>query len=274
MKTIVILLTTLLTMTANAQRNHRSMQKNKLVLQIHDHLRGSNIIKLKQEIKYQHPMVNVQRLKLKAVKLVAKSKKGMGKATLIVGHDMSYPINVNGSPYEFHNDSGYTYDKLKIQNPSYSSKGKWQIELKGNIKVKKLVLIVEKNQKRQQIVKIDMYDQQLKGFNVLKLKKLIKQQKPGIDLQTMQLKKVVMQAKSKMGKGQATLVTGQTSSYPETVGGSPRAFHSYSQRSYDLVTLKPDSMSTNGKWQVELQGNIKVKSITVVMIKKKQNFYY
>jgi hypothetical protein len=288
MKSLVIALTMLMSVSALAQRNGhgnrnqnrnvydnpryptRGMQQERLVLQIGEHLRGQNIIKLKQELKMQYPGINPKMLKLKAVKLVAKSKQGRGKATLVVGQDQSYQEIIGGDPYDFHDNSGYTFDKIKMFNPSYDSQGKWQVHLKGNIKVKKVVLIVKKKmqQQRAQNIKIHMYGEHLRGQNVLKIKQLLKQQTGMMNLQGVQIKKVTLIAKSKKGRGQATLVVGQSAEYPETIGGNPRAFQSVSPRSYDRVTLVNTTGSSQGKVQVELQGNIKVKEIIVTIVKK------
>jgi hypothetical protein len=290
MKSLTIALTMLISVSAIAQRNGhgsrnqngnvfdnpryptRGVQQERLVLQIGEHLRGQNTIKLKQELKMQYPGINPKMLKLKSVKLVAKSKQGRGKATLVVGQDQSYPEIIGGDPYDFHDSARYTYDKVMMTNPSYDSQGKWQVHLKGNIKVKKVVLIVSKKrqQQRDQKVKIEMYGEQFRGQNVLKIKQLLKQQIGMMNLQNVQIKKVTLIAKSKKGRGQATLVVAQSAEYPETIGGSPRGFEAYSPRSYDQVTMVNTSGSSQGKVQVELRGNIKIKAIIVTIVKKNQ----
>jgi hypothetical protein len=267
MKKLALLLTLAMSLSAQAQRMGGA--KDKLVLHIDEHMRGLNTIKLKQKLKQQYPGIVPQRLKLAGVKVVAKSKKGHGQVSLIVGQDISYAETIDGNPYDFHDNSAYTYDRIKIMNPSYDSMGKWQLELQGNIKVKKVVLLLKKRQ-RNNTVKINLYDQHLRGFNVLKIKQLIKQQNTRLDLQQMELQKVTLVAKSKQGRGEASLVVGQDIGYPEVIGGSPRTFHSMNPRSFDIVTLYNDSFSSKGKWQVELQGNIKVKEIIVTMKKKNQ----
>lgn len=247
-------------------------QNQKIQLHVNQHLRGQNTLKLKQMLKMQQGHINLQNMKLVAVKLVAKSKKGKGQATLIVGQNSSYSENIGGSPQDFHYPEHYTFDKIKFSNPSQSTQGKIQIKLQGNIKVKKVVLIVKKKQQRNRIqtIRIPMYDQHLRGQNVLKIKRLLKQQNPMLNMQNIDIKAVTIMAKSQRGRGQATLVVGQDESYPSTIFGSPRSFISNSPMTYSAVTMQNPSYDSQGKVQVELRGNIKVKAI-IVKIKKKRN---
>ncbi len=240
-------------------------QNQRIQLHLGQHYRGQNVIKLKQELRYQQPGMDIRNLELVAVRVVAKSKKGRGQATLLVGQSASYPETIGGNPLEFHVNAGYTFDKMRINNPGYDSLGKWQIELRGNIKVKKVVLIVKKKMRRGNHIVIPMYDQHLRGMNTLKLKRLIKQQNPSVNLQMVNLKSVTLVAKSKQGRGQATLVVGQSASYPETVSGNPRMFRSMNRGSYTPITLQNPSYDSMGKWQIELRGNIKVKEIIIKM---------
>lgn len=242
--------------------------QERLVIQVNQHLRGQNVIKLKQQIRAQYGQMDFQNMQLDRVRLVAKSKKGRGEAVLVVGQNASYPATITGSPYDFQTQRPYTFARVGLVNPSRSSQGKWQIELKGNIKVKKVVVLVtKKRMNRMKTVVIPMYGQHTRGQSVLKIKQLIKQQRPNIDLSQMKLKKVTLVAKSKQGRGQATLVTGQSAGYPATVYGSPRGFHSNAPRTYSEVSLRNTSGSSQGRWQVELRGNIKVDEIVVTMKK-------
>jgi len=246
------------------------MGQQKIQLHIQQHLRGQNIIKLKKVLKQQYPGINVQSLKVKAVKVVAKSKQGRGQVTLLSGHAASYPETIGGTPRDFQYGGPRSFDKIMIQNPQRGTQGKLQLALQGNIKLKKVVLIVKKSMRAKQIV-INTYGQHLRGFNVLKLKKMIKQQNPYIDLKTMKLLKVNLIAKSKGGRGQATLIVGQNASYPATVTGNPRMFHSQAPRSYSQILLQSPSAQSMGKWQIELQGNIKVEKV-IVTVKKAGRF--
>ncbi len=265
MKSMVVLLSLLMSVGALAQRGMGDRER--LVLEMNDHLKGFNILKLKQELKYQYPGISPRNLELNAVKLVAKSKGGKGKATLIVGQNASRTQTIGGHPADFHHPSAYTFSKLRLQNPSYDSKGKWQIELQGNIKIKRVVLIVKMS--RTVNISIPMYGEQMRKLSLIRLKKKIKQQNPRIDLQSAELESVVMYAKSKHGKGEATLLVGQDVSYPATIPGRPNGFNLNAPRSFHQVVLNNPSYDSLGKWQIELRGNIKVDEI-VVKVKLKR----
>lgn len=247
------------------QGQYGQQGQQRIQLHIQQHLKGLNIIKIKKEIKMQHPGINIQTLKIKAVKVVAKSKMGRGQATLLVGQSASYPQTIMGNPRTFDYGGPHSFAKLMIQNPSRSSQGRVQLELKGNIKLKKIVVIAKQMQRAQNVV-IHMSGQTLQGFNVIKLKKMLKMQNPGLDLFNAKLKKVTLIAKSKMGRGQATLLVGQSASYPETVFGNPRSFEYGGPRSFSQVVLQnPAGPQSQGKWQVELKGKIKVQKIIVTL---------
>ncbi len=113
-----------------------------------------------------------------------------------------------------------------------------------------------------------MYDQHLRGFNVLKIKRLIKQHNPSINLQDKSISMITLVAKSQRGRGEATLVVAGSPSYPQTIVGRPRTFESNSPRTYSQVTLPVNMRSSQGRVQVELQGNIKVKEI-IIQLKNK-----
>lgn len=240
-------------------------QKKRVQIVLNDHFKGRNTIRLKQEIKYRHPGINFRNVELVGVKLVAKSKRGMGEAVLVVGQSESYPQTIGGNPYEFHDNSLQTFDRTRIENPSHRSQGKWQIKLRGNIKVRKVVAILKRKVRanRIQTLTIPMHGQHSRGVHVLKLKRLIKQFNPALQLQNAQIVSVNLIAKSKHGRGQASLVVGQNVSYPVTVPGRPRAFHSVAPRSFTPLYLVNNMGSSQGKWQIELQGNIKVQQIHV-----------
>jgi hypothetical protein len=252
---------------------NRNGRQQMIPIRVNQQFRGQNVLKLKQLLKQQQPGTMPKDMQLVAVKIIAKSKKGQGKATLVVGQEQGYSETIYGNPYDFHDDSQYTYDRVKLSNPSYDSQGKWQVKLQGNIKVKRVVLIVKKKMNnRGKTISVQLYGQQFRGLSTLKLKRLIKQQNPMINLQTAKIKKVVLVAKSKQGNGQASLVIGQSYAYPEYIMGSPRQFHSESPRSYSRVVLQNSSYDSAGKWQVELQGNIKVKEVIITIQTKRNSF--
>ena len=60
-----------------------------------------------------------------------------------MGQDRSYPKTIMGNQRDFHNKALHTYDRVDFYNPSrYGSQGRWQMHLRGNFKVHKIVLRV------------------------------------------------------------------------------------------------------------------------------------
>ncbi len=118
----------------------------KLVLQYDgQHLRGQNTLFLKRKIKQQYPMMKLFKKQLLKVKLVAKTKLGRGTATLKVGQGFSNSQIVDGTPRLFFRNGPRTYDRVFFQNPNAfdQSKGVWQIKLRGNFKIGKVVVFLK-----------------------------------------------------------------------------------------------------------------------------------
>jgi hypothetical protein len=127
----------------------------RFVLDFNDsHIRGYQgegaTIFLKKSLKEQYPWVNVAHLELQNVVLVAKSKKGRGAAELRVGNWVTPLAEVDGNPRRFHNSDRSSFDRIRLWNPSKNSQGQWQIGLRGNLIVRKVVLMVENHSVRNQ----------------------------------------------------------------------------------------------------------------------------
>ncbi len=107
---------------------------------------GQGTLMLQREIQMQRPGINLRDFELRSVTLVAKSRHGMGRATLRVGHQTSMDQILRGNPYDFMSEAPYTYDTVRFNSPAYSSSmGPWQILLRGNIKVRRVdVVLVRK----------------------------------------------------------------------------------------------------------------------------------
>ncbi len=138
--TKLALMMTVLTMGASA-----SAERVRLVLDYNDlHVKGrtDNKLHLKKKLKSQYPGIRLRKASLIKVKLVAKSKRGHGTAALHVGDQKTYREQIYGNRYDFNDPSPYTFDKIRFSNPSYDSQGKWQIDLRGNIKIRKVIVVV------------------------------------------------------------------------------------------------------------------------------------
>ena len=278
----VFLMAWLLLMTSALARNGRGYQRDndsfghpsygqKQKIQIEfmgQQMRGQNTIFLKREIKKSNFNINLMGAKIVAVKLVAKTKMGRGTAALKVGHSVGYPQIIQGRPYDFHYDDKFSYDKVKLFNPSRSSQGPWQILLKGNFKIKKVVVIIEVGQVNKKIM-LRLNGQHLRGQNTIMLKKELKMQNPGINIQEMELMKVKLIAKSKHGGGMAKLKVGSSVSYQERISGTPADFHYEAPFTYDELTFtNPGFGGSQGPWQILLNGNIKVKAVVIELKSK------
>ena len=120
----------------------RTVQK--LVIELSDaHYQGQNTLKLKNLANSAHSGIELENYDLESVRLVAKSRGGNGKATLVVGQQDSFTYDIDGTAADFFNQAAYTFDRLDIVNPKNNSNGVWQIGLKGNIIVRKVVLLLE-----------------------------------------------------------------------------------------------------------------------------------
>lgn len=100
---------------------------------------------LKRELKHRYPNVNISRLELKKVIILAKSRKGHGSARLRVGREISARSTIAGRPKDYYNPAGYTFDRIKFHSPSYNSNGPWQLLLNGHIVLRKIIIVLENN---------------------------------------------------------------------------------------------------------------------------------
>lgn len=98
---------------------------------------------LKKTLKDQYPWVNIQNLELKRVILVAKTRRGFGRAALRVGNSWSESYQVAGTAWDFHDSDRYTFDRIHFSSPSPYGNGPWQIDLRGNFVVRKVILVVD-----------------------------------------------------------------------------------------------------------------------------------
>jgi len=98
---------------------------------------------LKKSLKQQYPWADVSNMELHKVVLVAKSNHGKGNAQLRVGDRFTAMHRVDGNPPAFRSDRAYSFDRVGFVNPAISSRGPWQVDLKGNFIVRKVILDVD-----------------------------------------------------------------------------------------------------------------------------------
>ncbi len=126
--------------------------RERYVLDFDDsHIRGFHrepaTIFLKRTLKEQYPYVNIKRMELQKVVLVAKSKRGRGGAELQVGQDRTDNYQVYANPWDFKRSSRHTFDRVRFDNPARDSRGPWQMDLWGNLVVRKVVLVVDERRR-------------------------------------------------------------------------------------------------------------------------------
>jgi len=97
------------------------------------------------------------------------------------------------------------------------------------------------------------------------LKKSLRDQYPGIDLRALQLEKVVLVAKTKLGRGGAELRVGEHWSGISRVYGNPWEFHGPSRYSFDKVRFVNPANGSAGPWQLDLWGNFVVRKVVVIV---------
>lgn len=101
------------------------------------------VLPLQRLLRQQYPGIKLKKMELKRVVLVAKSKGGHGLANLRVGNKVSRERSINGQPQDFNRRSAATFDKVRFFNPAGRGYGKWQLQLKGKVKVRKIIVVAE-----------------------------------------------------------------------------------------------------------------------------------
>lgn len=114
---------------------------------------------------------------------------------------------------------------------------------------------------------LQFYDNHILSYQnqpaTLFLKKSLKQQYPNVDIAHMELKKVVLVAKTNQGRGGAQLRVGDWLTKRHIVNGQPRFFQDHRPFSFDRIAFNNPSRFSNGPWQVDLNGNFIVRKVVV-----------
>ncbi len=114
---------------------------------------------------------------------------------------------------------------------------------------------------------LDFNDSRMRGHRgepaVLFLKKELLRQYPGTDVTDLRLRKVVLVAKTRAGKGVAQLRVGPEVSGMHQVAGYPPDFHSRSKHSYGRTYIGNPFPPSWGPWQLHLRGHFKVRKVVL-----------
>jgi len=125
---------------ANAHHDSHRYAHKRLEIYLDDwQLRGTSTIYLKKELRRRYPQFDLHSYSLRKVLLLAKSRRGHGLASLSVGDYYTREQTIQGQPRDFRHN-GYFYNRLKFRNPAPGADGPWQIHLRGNINVNRVVL--------------------------------------------------------------------------------------------------------------------------------------
>ena len=104
-------------------------------------LRGRNqVIPLKRELKRDYPGVNFRHYDLVKVKLIAKSRRGHGRARLQVGGWQSPAYLIGGKPHRFHRTGPGSFKKIRLENGAGNSRGRWRVRLDGDIMLDRIMV--------------------------------------------------------------------------------------------------------------------------------------
>lgn len=148
MKTLITILTIVASISTLAQRG----QSRQIELDMGNQLfQGQNTLFLKKEIKKRYPRIRFESWDLQRVVLVAKSKGGRAQAFLKVGRFDSRVEVIDGNRFDFNNRGGF--HRIPFEAPRRDN-GNWQIELQGQVKVKKVIIFaLEAHPRRVQVTR-------------------------------------------------------------------------------------------------------------------------
>lgn len=113
--------------------------------------------------------------------------------------------------------------------------------------------------------------EQMQGSNTIMLRQELRREH-GIRAADYELKKVILVAKTQAGRGTALLSVGGRNTYDQTVAGTPRDFRSDDPRTFEEIEFfnpRRDG-SSEGEWQIHLQGNFKIKRVVLVLEEKRR----
>lgn len=99
-------------------------------------------VPLKALINQQYGRVDLKNYHLKRVAVFAKSRAGQGRISLVTGQDESLAQRIDGNPRDYRVD-GRFYNRYVFTAPGLETRGVWQLKLRGNIKIDRIVVVVQ-----------------------------------------------------------------------------------------------------------------------------------
>ncbi|MBC87347.1 MAG: hypothetical protein CL677_09240 [Bdellovibrionaceae bacterium] len=251
----------------NPGRGHQqNLQRVRIPL--NQHLQGYNTLHLKQLVRRQTGM-NLQHFDLVRVNLVAKSRHGQAQAKLFVGHQLHDQVTVQSSR-NFYNDRPASFNPHVLiardgRRGNRRNNQTWQLDLQGNVKVKNLIVVVERKQMgpggnlRLQLSMNTI----IRGGQNIGLKRELRQQH-NINLNNYKLVRVNVKAKSRQGHATAELFVAGQSQDMSRIAASSGNFQS--PGGFDNVILRNhDRYRQQGAWKLSINGRVNLNKITVVL---------
>lgn len=248
------------------------------------HFNGQNLIHIRNQVaqKLKAQGLNIKDYSLAGVTLRAKSFKGNGKATLIVGQDSS-TRNVGesisplgnifgdfGSNIAWMDKGGKTFHKIvwDLGNNPGTNQEVWQIQFNGNIKVDFMEVHLQSSLEKVRInLKDEIYGSAPNAVaDKVQLKKEL--QDLGYKPAQFALRAVRVIGKSAQGKGKAELVVGNKSYGALKLDDAKPgySFQDTDAKSYDRAEWTTvNETAPNNAWQVRFNGRNRVKAVVVVL---------
>ena len=227
---------------------------------------GQDTIKIKRMLRQQHD-INLQNAELLSVMMVAKTRKGQGKAHLLVGQNTSGKQVFGGTVATFKSTGEKTFDRHLFLNPKDNSNGRWQMKLRGNFIVRQIVVEIGALETDLRLDYSHSHMRSGQGQDTLKLRAKAKNQH-GIQTQDYELHGITLIAKTRKGQGKARLKVGGELSAAQVVDGTPSEFQDNSAWTYYKYEFDNPKEDSNGAWQVKLKGNFKIDEVILHMTKK------
>ena len=222
---------------------------------------GDNTIALKRELRDQYPGERFRDAKLMSVMVVAKSRGGRGTMRLMVGPTLSAAQGLGGSRPLWASEDQSTFDRILFEGPTNQNRGRWQLHTTGRVKVHQIMVEVDKNSTQRVVLDYaGMHTQTNKGgVDRLALKR--KMRDMGMEPNDFELVAASLVAKSRRGRATAVLRVGGDFAAQQTIAGQPSTFQSPGQ--FNTLRFTNPSNTSDGRWQILLNGNIKIKQVVL-----------
>lgn len=107
------------------------------------HIRGDNVVYLRKALRQQRPDLPLRNYRISKVIMVGKTRLGRGTSTLRVGDWWGDAVQIDGTPSAFVSNHPHTFDRVVMHNTAHQAEGPWQVHLRGNFKIKRLVIVLE-----------------------------------------------------------------------------------------------------------------------------------